>query len=120
MDFRNAAVLCAWDLDVIASTTVLACGRERQQADDAIDQAIAAMDDYIVANSSGNETKETLEKKRQFIVQKILSTPTKVRELCGPHGVSDRVRSASPDAIVQGTKRLFSLPRDRMGDPCAP
>jgi hypothetical protein len=70
MDFRNAAVLCAWDLDVIASTTVLACGRERQQADDAIDQAIAAMDDYIVANSSGNETKETLEKKRQFIVQK--------------------------------------------------
>ncbi|MCC8955662.1 hypothetical protein H8B02_20165 [Bradyrhizobium sp. Pear77] len=55
------AVLCAWSFYLSVQAQTVACALPRRPTDDAIDQAIVAIDQFILENSSLHPTKEALE-----------------------------------------------------------
>jgi hypothetical protein len=48
----RGAVLCIWAIYLSIQATTADCGWTRRPVDDAIDEAIAAIDEFILANSS--------------------------------------------------------------------
>ena len=55
------AVLCLWSIYLSVQAQTAACALPRRPVDDAIDQAIDSIDDFIIANSSLHPTKAMLE-----------------------------------------------------------
>jgi hypothetical protein len=55
------AVLCSWSIYLSIQNQVAACALPRRPVDDAIDQAIVAIDEFILANSSLHPSKPMLE-----------------------------------------------------------
>jgi hypothetical protein len=55
------AVLCSWSIYLSIQSQLAACALPRRPVDDAIDAAIAAIDEFILANSSLHPTKPMLE-----------------------------------------------------------
>ena len=51
-DQNVGALGCTYAIFVLVQAVTEACGWARQPADDAIDEAIAAFDDFILANTS--------------------------------------------------------------------
>jgi hypothetical protein len=74
------AVLCVWSIYLSVQAKTAACALPRRPVDDAIDQAIVAIDDFILANSSLLPTKAMLEAFKHDAVAPDLSS---VRQL-GP------------------------------------
>jgi hypothetical protein len=54
-------LLCSWSIYLSIQTQTAACALPRRPVDDAIDQAIVAIDEFILANSSLHPTKPMLE-----------------------------------------------------------
>src|SRR5262245_35715880 len=48
----KGAVLCIWAIYLSIQAQTAECGLARRPADDAVDQAIAAIDEFILKNSS--------------------------------------------------------------------
>jgi hypothetical protein len=86
--------------------------------DDAIDQAIVAMDDFILANSSLHPTKAMLEAFKRDAVAPDLSS---VRQL-GPQickgSIIEGFRRPSPEQIQATVKELLAVPREPVMNPC--
>src|SRR5262245_36610123 len=59
-DKSGGAVLCVWSIYLSVRTQTTACAVSREPVDDAIDEAITAIDEFIIANSSRHPTHEML------------------------------------------------------------
>jgi hypothetical protein len=55
------AVLCSWSIYLSIQIQTTACVLPRRPVDEAIDQAIVAIDEFILANSSLHPTRPMLE-----------------------------------------------------------
>src|SRR5258708_2715282 len=55
------AVLCLWSIYLSVQAQTAACALPRRPVDDAIDQAIVAIDEFVLANSSLHPTRPMLE-----------------------------------------------------------
>jgi hypothetical protein len=60
-DTGAGAVLCLWSIYLSVQAETAACGLARRSVDDAIDEAIVAIDEFILANSSLHPTRAMLE-----------------------------------------------------------
>lgn len=60
-DTKGDPVLCMWRFYLTIQQMGAACKVDRKPIDDVLDESIAAIDDFIVANSSSHPTREMLE-----------------------------------------------------------
>jgi hypothetical protein len=58
---NGGAVLCAWSIYLAVQARTAACGLARRPVDDAIDQAIVEIDQFILSNSSLHPTRAMLD-----------------------------------------------------------
>jgi len=110
-DQKVGALGCTYAIFVEVQAATALCGWARGPADDAIDEAIAAFDDFILANTSDHLTRSMLED-----VKRGAAAALRGRSTGQPHCESAnyeilrQVRNASPDKIREGTKTLLSMP----------
>jgi hypothetical protein len=111
-DWKVAALGCTYAIYLEVQAVTAACGWARQPADDAIDEAIAAFEDFILANTSSHLTRPMLEdlKRGAAVSRRVRSTGQQYCE--GPTTLNffGKFRSASPAQIREGVKALLSMP----------
>jgi hypothetical protein len=115
----HGAVLCAWGLFLGTQAETKACNLERRPVDDAIDEAVSEMDDFILANSSLHPTKAMLadfkRRAEEPTISKITSgDPDKI--CTGPDLAA--FRSLTPERIKASMKDLLTPPREPVMNPC--
>lgn len=118
-DKSGGAVLCAWSMYLSVRTQTTACSTSREPVDDAIDEAIAAIDGFIIANSSLHPTQEMLKdfKRRAEESELGRSRQLGVQKYCENH-LARQLRRQSPDQIRASVKGLLLVPREPVMNPC--
>jgi hypothetical protein len=115
----NGAVLCAWGLYLSIQAETAACGLARQPIDDAIDEAIIAIDEFILRNSSLHPTRAMLDEFKQRATKSHLAPGQRqgLQKFCS-HPDLERFRKIPAEQIRAGTKKLLELPREPVMNPC--
>lgn len=110
-DQKAGALGCTYTIFLEAQALATACGWTRQPADDAIDKAIATLDDFILANASSHLTRPMLEDLKRSVAAPLRGKST------GPQYCEERnyeliwqIRSTSTDQIREWVKVLTSTP----------
>ena len=118
-DTGGGAVLCAWSIYLSVRTQTSACALSRQPADDAIEEAITAIDGFIMANSSLHPTHDMLEdfKRRAEESELRHARQTGMQKYC-ENELARHLRSGSPDQIRASVKQLLAVPREPVMNPC--
>jgi hypothetical protein len=110
-DWKVAALGCTHVMLVFVQAVAAACGWARQPADDAIDEAIAAFDDFILANTSSHLTRPMLEDVKRGAAASLRGISTSQQYCEDPNYETIRqIRSLSPDQIREQVKVLLSMP----------
>ena len=112
-------MLCSWSIYLAAQAEVKLCGLVRRPSDDAIDEAILAIDEFILANSSKPPTRQILEdfKRRAAESQQKGAQQIGVQNYC-KHDNAEFVRRSSPEEIRAAIKDLLAVPREPVMTPC--
>ena len=115
----KGAVLCVWSIYLSVQAKTSACGLPRRPTDDAMDEAIAAMDEFILSNSSLHPTREMLEDfKRKAVAPDIsMARRNGIEKVCESADL-ERFRSISPEKIRTSAKELLAVPREPVMNPC--
>jgi hypothetical protein len=113
------AVLCAWSLYLSIQEQTATCAWPRRPVDDAIDQAVVDIDEFILANSSLHPTRPMLDKfKHDAAAGEIKSA----RRWRGPQFCKNEdlegFRSSSPEKVQSSVKTLLAVPREPLMNPC--
>jgi hypothetical protein len=109
------AVLCSWSFYVYTQAMTAACALPRRPVDDTIDQAIAAIDEFILANSSLHPTQAMLENFKRDLRQQVQRAPRRLLNCEEPFlGSSDE----SIGQIQDHVKKLLTIPREPVANPC--
>jgi|SRR5579871_3024547 len=112
----KGAVLCVWSIYLSLQAAAKTCQMPRRPVDDAIDQAIIQMDDFIIANSSLHPTRAALEdfKRRaaaQAQSQKGFCEGPAIRDF-------DVFRRMTPEQVQKSIADLLAAPREPVMNPC--
>jgi hypothetical protein len=113
----KGAVLCIWSI----YDAVRLVGRECHAGQDAafqaeLEQSIARIDDFIIANSTSPVSKEQLDARRAQGLRGL-----QVRgSICagGAEQLYQMLRRSGPEAIRAQTADLLSIPREPVMNPC--
>jgi hypothetical protein len=110
-DWKIAALGCTHAIFVFVQAVTAACGWARQPADDAIDEAIAAFDDFILANTSSHLTRPMLEDVKRGVAASLRRVSTSRKYCEDPnYELIRQIGSLSPDQIREQVKVLLSMP----------
>lgn len=115
----RGAVLCVWSIYLSIQAHTKDCGLPRRPADDVIDEAIAEIDEFILANSSLHPTRAALEdfKRRAAESERRLARQRSSKEYCQNNDY-EIWHSADPGRIRADVKALLSIPREPVMNPC--
>lgn len=118
-DKGAGAVLCAWSIYLSVRTQTTACAVSREPVDDAIDEAITAIDGFIIANSSLHPTHEMLEdfKRRAGEAELRHARQLGMQKYCETN-LAQNFRRQTPDKIRASVKELLAVPREPVMNPC--
>jgi hypothetical protein len=107
-DNGAGAVLCAWSVYLSVQVQTAACGLPRRPVDDAIDEAIVAIDEFIIANSSLHPTREMLEEFKRRAAQSDLRFVNRVglKKAC-ESGISITFGASAPNRSANRPKRCL-------------
>ena len=113
------AVLCHWRIYLLVQARTAGCGLARGPVDDVIDEAIVEIDEFILANSSEHPTRATLDNTKRLATEFELSQlpPANPSKMCAGDLV-DQLRDWGPDQIRAEVKKLLSIPREPVMNPC--
>jgi len=112
------AVLCDWSIYLSVQAQTAACALPRRPTDDAIDRAIVAIDEFILANSSLHPTRSTLEDFKQRAAASVRGAlQARGPDFCKNSDL-EGFRSPSPEKIQAGVKALLAIPREPVMNPC--
>jgi hypothetical protein len=116
---KGGAVLCAWSIYLSVQAETAACGLTRRPVDDAIDEAIVAIDEFILANSSLHPTRAMLEDFKHRAAESELSFARQrgLQKVCEGRDL-EFLRNPSPDQIRASVKELLAVPREPVMNPC--
>lgn len=113
------AVLCAWSIYLSVQAEAAACALPRRPVDDAMDQAVVAIDEFILANSSLHPSKGALENfKRDVAVSAIAAARRGYGSQFCKREDLEYFRSLSPEKIQTSVKALLAVPREPVMNPC--
>lgn len=107
------AVLCAWSIYLTVQHYTKSCDLVRGPADDAIDEAIVAIDDFILANSSLHPSRVALE----AFKRRSETEATATRNFCANRDI-EQFRHVEPEALRQSVAKLLAVPREPVMNPC--
>jgi hypothetical protein len=118
----KGAVFCVWSIYLSVQTYTRACHVERKPVDDAIDKAIAAIDEFIMQNSSLHPTPSTLQDFKRRAAESELrfiqgSDPNK-EKYCQRNDLVEHFRNVGPEQIDQNVRELLATPREPTMNPC--
>jgi hypothetical protein len=118
-DTGAGPVLCIWALYLTVQAETAACAIARLPVDDAIDEAIVAIDEFILANSSLRPTRAMLDDFKRRAAESHLNFARRhgMARSCGGRDI-ERFRKASPDQVQASTKALLAVPREPVMNPC--
>jgi hypothetical protein len=118
-DTGAGAVLCIWALYLTVQAETAACAMARLPVDDAIDEAIVAIDEFILANSSLRPTRAMLEDFKRRAAESHLNFARRhgMARSCGSRDI-ERFRKGDPEQIRASTKALLTVPREPVMNPC--
>jgi hypothetical protein len=118
-DKGAGAVLCAWSVYLSVRRQTTACAFSRQPVDDTIEEAITAIDGFIIANSSLHPTREMLEdfKRRAGEADLRYARQLGMQKYCA-NDLTQHLRSQTPDQIRASIKELLAVPREPVMNPC--
>jgi hypothetical protein len=112
------AVLCLWSIYLSIRAQTAACALPRRPVDDAMDQAIGAMDDFILANSSLHPTKAMLEAfKRDAAAATVEGARQGRPQFCKSPDL-EKFRSTAPEKVLANVKAALAVPREPVMNPC--
>jgi hypothetical protein len=116
---KSGAVLCIWAIYLSVQARTTDCGFARRPVDDAIDESVSAMDEFILANSSLHPSRTMLEgfKHEAAEGERSLALERGLRTYC-EIGPTELLRSQSPDQIRATIKKLLAIPREPVMNPC--
>jgi hypothetical protein len=114
-------VFCAWSIYFPAQVRTAKCGLPRQPMDDAIDEAVTQIEEFILANFSNEITRPMLEDIKRIVKESPMHDPARNKELCTdeagyekgdkrPTGFAELIRSGDPDRLRKETRELLSRP----------
>lgn len=113
----KGAVLCIWSI----YDAVRLVGQECHPGQDAafqaeLEQSIARIDDFIIANSTHPVSKEQLEARRAQGLRLLQARGS----ICagGAEQLYQMLRGSGPDALRAQTADLLSIPREPVMNPC--
>ena len=109
------AVLCSWMILMSFQAQAAACALPRQPIDDAMDEAIVAIDEFILANSSLHPTRHMIESFKRDWSQRARSGPLYCED---PALRQLRSDNEEPARIRERVKALLAVPREPVGEPC--
>ena len=107
------AVLCAWSLYLTIQAQTAACGLPRRPVDDAIDQAVADIDEFILANSSLHPTRSMPENFKHDAAARAAGP-----QYCENKDLATFRSSLSPEKVQSSVKTLLAIPREPLMNPC--
>jgi hypothetical protein len=115
----NGAVLCVWSVYISIQAETAACGLARRPTDDAMDEAITAIDEFILANSSLHPTRAMLDdfKRRAAESDIAFAKQQGLEKICSRPDL-ERFRSINPEQIRTSMKKLLEPPREPVMNPC--
>ena len=115
----KGAVLCVWSLYLSIQAQTAACGLTRRPTDDAMDEAIVAIDEFILANSSLHPTRAMLDEFKRSAAESDVAFARErgLEKFCSRPDL-DRLRRINPDQIRAAMKKLLELPREPVMNPC--
>lgn len=115
----KGAVLCSWGIYLAVQAQTAICALPRRPSDDAIDQAVAAIDDFIIANSSLHPTRAMLDdfKRRAAESNRASMQRAGLDKACGRSDI-ELFRKQSPERIAASVKDLLAVPREPVMNPC--
>jgi hypothetical protein len=118
-DTGAGAVLCLWSIYLSVQAETAACGLAREPVDDAIDEAIIAIDEFILANSSLHPTRTMLEDFKRRAVESHLSLARQrgLQKTCESRELK-HFRSPSADRVRASVKAILAVPREPVMNPC--
>ncbi|SRR6266852_5515278 len=112
------AVLCFWSIYLSVQAQTAACALPRRPVDDAIDQAIVAVDEFVLANSSLHPTRPMLEDFKRRAAESTLSSARRRGPQFCKNADLEGFRSPSPEKIQTTVKALLAVPREPVMNPC--
>jgi hypothetical protein len=115
----NGAVLCAWSIYLSIQAKTAACRLQRRPTDDAMDEAIVAIDEFILANSSLHPTRPLLEEFKHRAAETDFAFVRKqgLEKACSSPDL-EHFRRISPDQLRASVKKLLEAPREPVMNPC--
>ncbi|WP_315713784.1 MULTISPECIES: hypothetical protein [unclassified Bradyrhizobium] len=115
----DGAVLCSWALFLSVQAQTAMCELPRGPNDDAIDEAIVAIDDFILANSSLKPTRTMLDefKRRAASAQTAQARQAGLQDRCKSRDI-EHFRSIPPEELRASVKKLLAKPREPVMNPC--
>lgn len=115
----KGAVLCAWSVYLSIQAETAGCGLARRPTDNAIDQAIIEIDEFILANSSLHPTRAMLEEFKRRATESEMAFARKqgLQQFCSRPDL-EHFRSVSPDELKASVKALLEVPREPVMNPC--
>jgi len=111
------AVLCAWSIYLSVQNYMRSCAVAQSPADDVIDEAIVAIDDFILANSSLHPTRAALEAFRRRVAESDARRKSGDRTICENRDL-EHLRGVAPQALRESVKKLLAVPREPVMNPC--
>jgi hypothetical protein len=112
-DRGAGAVICIWEITLIVQEQTAACVLPRRPVDDAIDRAIVAMEDFVLANASAHPTRATLETFKRNTASMRQVQP----QFCQSQFL-EQARGRSPEQVEADMKKLLAVPREPQLNPC--
>ena len=114
----SATIACSYGILLFSQVFTAYCGWTRRPADDAIDDAIAAIEDYVVANSSPPPTRPTLEDLKQRAAEHFRGGLT--RQQCEGRDAEfyGGIRNTDADQIRKWAKQLLSPTHELIRGAC--
>ena len=119
----SAQVLCAWEIYVALQAATSHCGWERQPIDDAVDDAVATIDGFIIENSSVAVSQKQLDeskaKRRADLASQsnvCVTEPEDQASFAGSLWV--RSRGEDPEELLEGVAAMLAVPDAPTMNPC--
>jgi hypothetical protein len=116
----RGAVLCIWAIYLSIQAQTAHCGLARRPVDDAIDEAIVAIDEFIIKNSSLHPTRQMLEDFKRRAAESERShflQRRSLKEYC-ENPDTEHFRRVEADQLRAGVQRLLEIEREPVMNPC--